>query len=110
METPPSTSLQESDRIGALVEKALLEIPEVTHVSRRTGRAELDEHAENVNVSEIDVGLLESERPKPGILSAVFRGVPGLHGFGVEHVGRERETVLAEIRDKLSEMPGVSSR
>jgi CzcA family heavy metal efflux pump len=107
LETPPSTSLQESDRIGTLVEKTLLEIPEVAHVSRRTGRAELDEHAENVNVSEIDVGLLESERPKPGFLFAVLRGVPGLHGFGVEHLGRKREVVLAAIRDKLSEMPGV---
>jgi len=107
LETPPSTSLQESDRIGTLVEKALLEIPEVTHVSRRTGRAEFDEHAENVNVSEIDVGLLESERRKPGFLFGVLRGVPGLHGFGIEHVGRAREIVLADIRDRLSEMPGV---
>ena len=107
METPPSTSLQESDRIGTLVERALLEIPEVTHVSRRTGRAELDEHAENVNVSEIDVGLLEPELPKPGFLFAVLRGVPGLHGFGVERQGRHREIVLADVRDKLSAMPGV---
>ncbi len=107
LETPPSTSLQESDRIGTLVERTLLKIPEVTHVSRRTGRAELDEHAENVNVSEIDVGLLESDRSKPGFLFAVLRGVPGLHGFGVEHVGREREIVLADVRDRLSEMPGV---
>ncbi len=107
LETPPSTNLQESDRIGTLAEQALLEIPEVTHVSRRTGRAELDEHAENVNVSEIDVGLLEPERPKPGFLFAVLRGVPGLHGWGVERVGREREIVLADIRDRLSEMPGV---
>ncbi len=107
METPPSTSLQESDRIGTLVERTLLEIPEVTHVSRRTGRAELDEHAENVNVSEIDVGLLESARLKPGLFHSVLRGIPGLHGLGVEHVGRDREIVLAEIRDRLSEMPGV---
>ncbi len=107
LETPPSTNLPESDRIGTLVERTLLEVPEVTHVSRRTGRAELDEHAENVNVSEIDVGLLESEQAKPGFLFAVLRGIPGLHGWGVERVGREREVVLADIRDRLSEMPGV---
>ena len=107
LETPPSTSLMESDRIGTLVEKTLLEIPEVTHVSRRTGRAELDEHAENVNVSEIDVGLSDSERPKPGFLFGVLRGIPGLHGFGVERMGRDREIVLADVRDRLSEMPGV---
>lgn len=107
LQTPPSTSLQESDRIGTLVERALMEIPEVTHVSRRTGRAEMDEHAENVNASEIDVGLLERERPKPGFYFGLLRGVPGLHRFGIELVGRDRETVLADIRDRLSEMPGV---
>ena len=76
----------------------------MTHVSRRTGRAELDEHAENVNVSEIDVGLLESDRPKPGLLFAVLRGVPGLHGFGVEQVGRERNRV-GRVRDRLPKCP-----
>jgi len=106
-EAPPSTSLEESNRIGVLVEKSLLQIPEVTNVSRRTGRAELDEHAENVNFSEIDVGLIEPERSKPGFFYSVLRGIPGLHRFGVEHVGRPREVVLAEIRDKLSEMPGI---
>jgi len=107
LETPPSTSLEESDRIGTLVEKSLLEIPEVTHVSRRTGRAELDEHAENVNVSEIDVGLMEPERPKPGFLFSLLRGFPGLHDLGVEHVGRDRQLVMADIRERLSSMPGV---
>lgn len=107
VETPPSTSLQESDRIGTLIEKALLQIPEVTHVSRRTGRAEMDEHAENVNVSEIDVGLAEPWRPKPGLFYTILRAVPGLHRLGVERVGRDRELVLADVRDRLSEMPGV---
>ena len=107
LETPPSTSLQESDRIGTLVEKSLLELPEVTHVSRRTGRAELDEHAENVNVSEIDVGLVEFEQPRPGFFFAVLRGIPGLHRWGVNRVGRHREEVLAEVRERLASMPGV---
>ncbi|REK18854.1 MAG: AcrB/AcrD/AcrF family protein [Planctomycetota bacterium] len=106
-ETPPSTSLAESNRVGTQIEKALLSIPEVTHVSRRTGRAELDEHAENVNFSEIDVGLREPYEPRPGFFFAVLRAIPGLHRFGVEHVGRPREVVVAEVRDKLSEMPGV---
>jgi CzcA family heavy metal efflux pump len=106
-EAPPSTSLEESNRLGMLIEKSLLEIPEVTHVSRRTGRAELDEHAENVNFSEIDVGLSEPYKPRPGLFFAVLRAIPGLHWLGVEHVGRPREVVMEEIRDKLSEMPGV---
>jgi CzcA family heavy metal efflux pump len=104
---PPGTSLAESNRLGRRIEELLLEIPEVTRVSRRTGRAELDEHAENVNVSEIDVDLLPPDRPKPGFGYAVLRAIPGLHLLGVEETGRPREVVLEEVRSTLSEIPGV---
>jgi CzcA family heavy metal efflux pump len=104
---PPATSLEESNRIGRLSEDMLREVPEVTHTSRRTGRAELDEHAENVNYSEIDVGLVEHEQPKPGALYAVLRAIPGLHLLGSDRVGRPREEVLADIRLRLSQVPGV---
>ncbi|MBI3467213.1 MAG: efflux RND transporter permease subunit, partial [Planctomycetes bacterium] len=103
----PGTSLEESNRLGTIAEEMLKEIPEVTHVSRRTGRAELDEHAEGVNYSEIDVGVREPERAKAGVWWAIVRAVPGLHRYGVEHTGRERAAVLADIRDKLTNMPGV---
>ncbi|MCC2677830.1 MAG: cation efflux system protein AcrB/AcrD/AcrF family protein [Pseudobdellovibrio sp.] len=79
----PGVSLTESNRIGLSAEKILISIPEIKSASRRTGRAELDEHAMGVNVSEIDIDF------KPG--------------------GRDRDVVLAEIRDKLqSQIPGVS--
>ncbi|MFO7905869.1 MAG: efflux RND transporter permease subunit [Planctomycetota bacterium] len=104
---PPGVSMEESNRIARRVELMLSEIPEVKHVSRRTGRAELDEHAENVNFSEIDVGLIQPERPKPGIHDAILRAIPGLHGFGVDVVGRPRDEVMAEIRDIVAEVPGV---
>ncbi len=104
---PPGVSMEESNRIALRVEQMLSEIPEVKHVSRRTGRAELDEHAENVNFSEIDVGLIQPERPKPGVHYAVLRAVPGLHRFGVDVVGRPRDDVMAEIRDIVAEVPGV---
>jgi len=107
MRTPPATALEESNRVGTQVEKMLLEIPEVTHVSRRTGRAELDEHAENVNMSDIEVGLLEPLEPRSGFFFAVCRAIPGLHRVGYSRVGRPREQVLDEIRSRMAEIPGV---
>lgn len=73
----PGVSLTESNRLGLEAEKLMLQTPEVKSVSRRTGRAELDEHAQGVNVSEIDVDFNSG--------------------------GRRREIVLNEIRDRLKE-------
>ena len=75
----PGISLAESDRIGRLAEKLVAEVPEVHSVGRRTGRAELDEHAEGVHVSELDLDLTRSER--------------------------SREEVLADIRVRLAMLP-----
>ena len=77
---PPGTSLTESNRIGSLVERQILSVPEVIHTGRRTGRAEMDEHAEGVGYSEIDIGLKPSHRPLKDI-QAEIRGkvklIPG---------------------------------
>jgi HME family heavy-metal exporter len=79
----PGTSLAESDRIGTMAEQIMASVPEVTQVGRRTGRAELDEHAEGVHSSEMDVDL------KPS--------------------ARSREEIIADLRTRLAVLPAVSN-
>jgi CzcA family heavy metal efflux pump len=107
LQTEPGTSLDESQRIASRAERLLLDVPEVLAVSRRTGRAELDEHAEGVNSSEIDVRLLEHERPRPGAWAAMLRLIPIAHLWGFEAQGREREAVLADVRNRITAIPGA---
>jgi len=78
----PGMSLEESNKNGKLIEQLLLEMPEVEVVTRRTGRAELDEHAQGVNAAEIDV---------PFTLD-----------------GKSKERFFEEVRTKLSVVPGVN--
>ncbi len=79
--TLPGISLDESDRIGRRAEKLLLSVPEIQTTGRKTGRAELDEHALGVNVSEIEAPFVLAERSK--------------------------DEVVAEIREKLRTIPGA---
>lgn len=80
--TLPGTSLKESDRLGRRVEQALLSFPEVASTARRTGRAELDEHAQDVNAAELDVSLdfSRSERSKEELLEAMRKGLAQVPG------------------------------
>ena len=77
----PGVSLEESNRIGAIIERELLEIPEVTTTARRTGRGELDEHSQTSNGAEIDVNFVLDKRSKEEFLHDVrarLAGVPGV--------------------------------
>ncbi|MCH8124348.1 efflux RND transporter permease subunit [candidate division KSB1 bacterium] len=83
--SPPGTSLEESQRIGYLMEEALHTIPEVTSTSNRIGRAEQDEHAEGVSYGEMLVNVLP-----------------------VEEREKNREELLADMREILGQFPGVA--
>ena len=80
----PGVTLAESSALAARAERLVHEVPEVTHVGRRSGRAELDEHAEGVHVSELDVGL------KPA-----------------SELTRSMAEVQADIRARLASLPAA---
>ena len=86
----PGVSLEESHRIGNLIEKELLQIPEVTSTARRTGRGELDEHSQTSNGAEIDVNFTLDSRPKSEFLHEVRSRLAGIPGV-VTSVGQPLE-------------------
>ena len=79
----PGVSLDESDRLGNLMELELLSIPEVETTTRRTGRGELDEHSQSTNGAEIDVNYTLGKR--------------------------SQEEFMADVRKKIGNVPGVAT-
>ncbi|XZE35743.1 efflux RND transporter permease subunit [Pirellulaceae bacterium SH501] len=104
----PGTSLSESQRIASRVESLLLEVPEILSVARRTGRAELDEHAEGVNNTEFEVRFALHKTEKKGWYNTVLRAIPIAHLWSFEYQGRPQEAVIADLRDRISSIPGAA--
>jgi HME family heavy-metal exporter len=80
----PGVTLSESSALARQAEVLISQVPEVTHVGRRSGRAELDEHAEGVHVSELDVGIVPAEQ-----------------------LTRSMDEVRADIRSRLANLPAA---
>ena len=129
----PGTSLGESNRIGTQAELLIKQVPEVLHAGRRTGRAELDEHAEGVHYSEIDVELKRSQRSRDAVLQDIrsrLNVLPAVVNVGqpishrLDHIlsgvnaqialkvyGDDLDTLralAAQLRDRLATISGIT--
>ncbi len=103
--TFPGTSLETSDKLGAAVERLLLEIPEVTATARRTGRAELDEHLQGVEAAEIDVNLKMNGRSKEEVLEAIrsrLTLVPGMNVTVGQPISHRIDHMLSGTRANIA--------
>lgn len=82
--TLPGVSLDESNKIGQRAEELLLQVPEVKAVARKTGRAELDEHALGVNTSEMEVPFVLDKRSKTEVMADIRQRLRALPGVNIE--------------------------
>lgn len=80
----PGISLDESDQIGRRAEALLLQVPEIKTVARKTGRAELDEHALGVNVSEIEAPFELQDRSRDEVMNDVRKKLSTISGANIE--------------------------
>ncbi len=80
----PGISLDESDRMGHRAEELLMQVPEIQTVARKTGRAELDEHALGVNVSEIEAPFVLKDRSRETVMNDVRKKLSTISGANIE--------------------------
>ena len=129
----PGATLSESIRIAQAAEHALRGLPELEHMGRRTGRAELDEHAEGVHVTEFEIKLKRGGRPKEAVYADIrqrLKDLPASLSLGqpiahrIDHmlsgvraqiairiVGEDLDTLRAQaalLRERLAKIPGLA--
>lgn len=129
----PGATLSESIRVATAAEQALRGLPEIEHMGRRTGRAELDEHAEGVHVTEFEIKLKPDGRPKEAVYADIRRrlkelpaslslGQPIAHRIdhmlsgvraqiAIKIVGEDLDTLRAQaglLRERLARIPGLA--
>lgn len=102
---PPGTSLKESNRIGNVIETVLHDVPEVVSTTRRTGRAELDEHAAGVNTSEIEVVVKEGDRSHAEFMEEVrqrLAQIPGVEAEVGQPISHRIDHLLSGTRAQIA--------
>lgn len=103
--TLPGTSLEESNKIGNLAEEIILSHPEVKSTARRTGRAELDEHAQGVNAAELDVRFELNGKAKEDFITAIRKSLSILPGTNVtigQPIGHRIDHMLSGTRANIA--------
>ena len=101
----PGVSLDESHRLGNLIETELLSIPEVNTTSRRTGRGELDEHSQSTNSAEIDVNFTLTDRSKDEFMADVrakLAAIPGIATTVGQPLGHRIDHMLSGTRASIA--------
>lgn len=101
----PGISLEESNKIGVNIEKALLTVPEINITTRRTGRAELDEHAQGVNASEIDAPFTLGDRSRADFMEDVREKLAGVTGANItigQPIGHRIDHMLSGTRANIA--------
>ncbi|BAZ93716.1 silver efflux pump [Thiohalobacter thiocyanaticus] len=103
--TLPGTSLEQSDALGRRVENTLLQHPEVVATARRTGRAELDPHAQGIHASEMEVTLEMGERSKAELLAALrsdLGSIPGMNIIIGQPISHRIDHMLSGTRANIA--------
>jgi Cu/Ag efflux pump CusA len=101
----PGSSLEESNKLGNLVETELLSLPEVTSTARRTGRGELDEHSQTVNSAEVDVNFTLNDRSRDEFMNEVRNKLAGIPGIAVtvgQPLGHRIDHMLSGTRANIA--------
>lgn len=107
MRLNPGVTLEESSKLASQAELLLQGVPEITHVGRRSGRAELDEHAEGVHVSELDLGLIpasEMTRPMAEVqadIRARLKNLPAAVALG-QPISHRIDHMLSGVRSQIA--------
>ena len=103
--TLPGTSLEESNKMGNSIEQTLLSIPEIQTTTRRTGRAELDEHAQGVNASEIDAPFKLKDRSRDDFMEDLRDKLRGFTSVNItigQPIGHRIDHMLSGTRANIA--------